>query len=162
MWGQARVGNEKSSPLVQRLKLSLEWHELIEPMVWVWSEAVSLFSRKGPSGAFHGSGVCRGHAGFSWQGPPSGPRQLPAWREYSEWTHGDRSWCGRPRPSQLSFPTLCHWFPGWVTLVTLSFNLLQRAWPVVHVSWGGWEQTHGFWSPNGNYHFLFLPPLGSF
>lgn len=40
-----------------------------------------------------------------------------------------------------------------VTLVTLSFNLLQRAWPVEHIS-RGWEQTLGYWSPNGNYHFL--------
>lgn len=84
---------------------------------------------------------------------PLRSRQLPGWGEYSEWTHGDRSWCGRPRPSQLSFPTPCHWFPGRVTLVTLSFNLLQRAWPVEHVS-GGRGQTLGYWSPNGNYHFL--------
>lgn len=37
--------------------------------------------------------------------------------------------------------------------MTLSFNLLQRAWPVEHVSWG-WEQTLAYWSPNGNYYFL--------
>lgn len=80
---------------------------------------------------------------------PLRSEQLPGWREYSEWTHGDRSWCGDPHPSQLSFPTLHHWFPGWVTLVTLSFNLLQRAWPLEHVSWG-WEQSLGYWSPNRN------------
>lgn len=34
----------------------------------VWSP-VSLFEKR-PQRAFHGSGVCRGHAGFSWQGPP--------------------------------------------------------------------------------------------
>lgn len=73
---------------------------------------------------------------------PLKSQQLPGWREYSERTHSDRSWDGRPRPSQLSFPTPCHWFPGQVTLVTLSFNLLQRAWPTEHISRGR-EQTLG-------------------
>lgn len=37
--------------------------------------------------------------------------------------------------------------------MTLSFNLLQRAWPVEHTSWG-WEQTLGYWSPDGHNYFL--------
>lgn len=39
-----------------------------------WSP-VSLFSTKSPEGFFHGSGVCWGPTGFSWQPPrrPSGP-----------------------------------------------------------------------------------------
>lgn len=85
---------------------------------------------------------------------PLRSQQLPGWREDSEPRHSDRSWCGRPRPSQLSFPTPCHWFPGRVTLVTPSFNLLQRAWPADHIS-RGWQQTPDYWSPNGNYYFLF-------
>lgn len=49
----------------------------------------------------------------------------------------------------ISYTTAIDSLAG-VTLVTLSFNLLQRAWPVEHISRGGREQTLGCPSPNGN------------
>lgn len=91
---------------------------------------------------------------FQLTGPPSGPSSCQD--EEKTLNRGTVTGAdgGRPRPSQLSFPTPCHWFPGRVTLVTPSFNLLQRAWPADHIS-RGWQQTLDYWSPNGNYYFLF-------
>lgn len=120
-------------------------HMLIELIV----PALRTFLKKGPYG-FSMVQECARATLASADRTPLRSEQLPGWGEYSEWTHGDRSWCGGPHPSQLSFPTLHHWFPGWLTLVTLSFNLLQRAWPLEHVS-RGCEQSLGYRSPNGNY-----------
>lgn len=72
--------------------------------------------------------------------PPLGPDGCQDEENAPELTRCDRSWCGRPRPSLLSFPTLHHWSISRVTLLTRSFNLLQRVRPVEHISWG-WEQT---------------------
>lgn len=72
-------------------------------------------------------------------GPPPSPRRSRAAARMKRILWVDKVTAadvGRTRPSQLSFPTPCHWFPGRVTLVTLSFNVLQRAWPVEHISWG--------------------------
>lgn len=141
MW-QTCISNEESSPLVQQQSSRVDWADCVSVC------PASLFEK----GAYGFSMVqeCARATLASADRTPLRSEQLPGWREYSEWTHGDRSWCGGPHPSQLSFPMLHHWFPGWVTLVTLSFNLLQRAWPLEHVSWG-WEQSLGYWSPNGNH-----------
>lgn len=53
-------------------QLSPEWHKLIELMVWV-SEALQASMGSQPQRAVRGSVVCRGHVGFSWQGPPEVP-----------------------------------------------------------------------------------------
>lgn len=49
----------------------------------------------------------------------------------------------------ISYTTAIDSLAG-VTLLTLSFNLLQRAWPVEHISRGAREQTLGCPGPNGN------------
>lgn len=119
--------------------------------VSVWSPGSLFFPRKGPQWAFRGSRACRGHAGFSWQGPP----QVPAAARMRRILQVDTRWQELmwSSTSVTAFISPCHWFPGRVTLVTLSFNLLQRAWPAEHVS-RGWEQTLGYRSPDGNHHFL--------
>lgn len=65
----------------------------------------------------------------------------------------DTQWQELMCPSLLSFPALHHWFVSGVTLVTRSFNLLQRPWPTEHISWG-WEQTLSDGGPNGSHHFF--------
>lgn len=149
MWGKNHIWNQVNSLLVQQQSSVQSGPSWLSWRRECLRDPVSLF-KKGPHG-FSTVQPCGGHTGFSWQDP----RQVLGScqeEENASWTAGDRSWCGRPHPSQLSFPTLCHWFPGRVTLVTLSFNLLQRAWPVEHFS-RGWEQTLGYSSPDGNYHF---------
>lgn len=105
MWGQTHVWNEKSSPLVQQQISQVDWADGVS----VWSPA-RIFEH-GP----HGFSMVQGCAGAR---PAPADRtplrsgQLPGWSECSEWTHGDRSWCGHPCSSQLSFPRLHHRFPG--------------------------------------------------
>lgn len=143
----------KSSPVVRAAQL-LVW-SATSWLIW-WCECLKpwkpfFFPRKGPQWAFRGSRACRGHAGFSWQGPP----QVPAAARMRRILQVDTRWQELmwSSTSVTAFISPCHWFPGRVTLVTLSFNLLQRAWPAEHVS-RGWEQTLGYRSPDGNHHFL--------
>lgn len=61
-----------------------------------------VFQRKAPPGVF-----CATLA--SADRTPLGSQPPPAWREH------ERSPCGRPHPSRLSFPRPCHWSPDHVT-----------------------------------------------
>lgn len=58
---------QRSSSRAQSRVARVDWADGVS----VWSPCKPFLER--PQWAFHGSGVCRGHAGFGWQGPPSGP-----------------------------------------------------------------------------------------
>lgn len=109
------LGAAKPKPCLNTRKFSsgavLKWHTLIEGMTAVSGSSLGL-SKLRPRWALHGSGVCRGRAGSSWQDPP----QVPGSCQDEENSLCRHTVTGADAVLHVrhSFHFLhhCHWFPG--------------------------------------------------